>query len=157
MQRITISIDETLGATFDRLVSARGYGSRSEGVRDLVREAVEAWLVEPPGDGRCVANLSYVYDSHTRSLPQRLAGMQHEGHDLIVCTTQLRLDHEHTLETVLLRGDATMVRAFADRVHAEKGVRFGALNLISVSPGDRHDDPAAHSHTGHLHMSPRPG
>ena len=157
MQRITISIDETLGATFDRLVSARGYGSRSEGVRDLVREAVEAWMAEPSGQGRCVANLSYVYDSHTRSLPQRLAEMQHDGHDLIVCATQVRLDHEHTLETVLLRGNAEPVRALADRIRAEKGVRFGALNLISVDSGDQHDDPTAHSHEGHLHLAPRPG
>ena len=157
MQRITISIDETLGATFDRLVTARGYQSRSEGVRDLVREAVEAWLAERPGDGRCVASLSYIYDSHTRSLPQRMSEMQHEAHDLVVCTTQLRLDHDHTLESVLLRGEATMVRAFADKIRAERGVRFGALNLISVDPGDHHDDPAAHSHTGHLHLPPRPG
>ncbi len=141
MQRITISIDEDLAESFDRMIQARGYQSRSEGVRDVVR----------------VAGLSYVYNRRTRALPQRLSELQHEAHDLVVATTQMPMDHDHTLETVLLRGEAAMVRAFADKVCAERGVRFGALNLISVVLSEDHDHPDAHSHAGHAHLSPRPG
>ena len=157
MQRVTISIDETLARTFDRLVQTRGYQSRSEGVRDLVREAVEAWVEKPEG-GHCVANLSYVYDRTTRALAPRLSEMQHEAHDLVVSATQVRLDHDHTLESVLLRGDAASVRAFSDAVSAARGVRFGALNLISVDLNDHHDNLGAHHHHDtHAHMAPRLG
>ena len=157
MQRITISIDEGLGGTFDRLVQARGYQSRSEGVRDLVREAVETWSGEQSGRTQCVANLSYVYNRLTRALAQRLSELQHDAHDLIVATTQMHLDHDHTLEGVMMRGPASAVRAFADKVRAERGVRFGTLNLISVDPNEDHDDPTAHQHAGHPHLSPRAG
>ncbi len=40
MQRITITIDDELLAAVDRLCTERGYGRRSEAVRDLVRDAV---------------------------------------------------------------------------------------------------------------------
>ena len=37
MQRFTISLDDALAAEFDRLIAERGYGNRSEAVRDLLR------------------------------------------------------------------------------------------------------------------------
>ena len=157
MQRVTISLDEALAGEFDRLARERGYQSRSEGVRDLVRDAVESWRGRQTGDAACVANLSYVYNRRIRNLPQRLSDLQHEAHDLVVATSQMILDHDHTLETVLLRGRAAAVRAFADTVCAERGVRSGALNLIAVVLSDAHSHPGAHSHDGHAHMSPRPG
>lgn len=44
MQRVTISLDDALSSDFDDLVSARGYGSRSEAIRDIMREAVSVAL-----------------------------------------------------------------------------------------------------------------
>ncbi len=157
MQRVTISIDETLAANFDQLVDARGYQSRSEGVRDLVREAVEAWRAEQTGEAHCVASLSYVYDRSVRMLAQRLSELMHEAHDLVVAATQMPLDHDHTLESVLLRGAAASVRAFADRLKAERGVRFGALNLITVDPNNAHHESTSHHHASPTHLAPSPG
>ena len=157
MQRVTISIDESLGKMFDEMVAARGYRSRSEGVRDLVREAVEAWSKEGKGSNQCVANLSYVFSRQTRLLAQRLSELQQNTHDIVVATTQMHLDHDHTLECVLLKGAADDVRKLADTIRAERGVRFGALNLISVNSNDEHDHVDAHHHIGRAHLSPRPG
>lgn len=157
MQRVTISIDEGLGGAFDELLRARGYRSRSEGVRDLVREAVEAWRGEQDLSPHCVANLSYIYDRRTRALAQRLSELQHAHHDLIAAATQVHLDHDHTFESVMLKGEAARVRAFADGIRAERGVRFGSLNLVGVDAHEHHAEPASHTHAGHAHLSPRPG
>ena len=155
MQRVTISLDEALAGEFDRLIRARGYQNRSEGVRDLVRDAVEGWRGEQGEGDDCVASLSYVYNRRIRALPQRLSELQHQSHDLIVSTSHMVLDHDHTLETVMLRGQAALVRAFADKVCAERGVRSGAVNLVAVERNDEHDHPHAHSHGGQAHLSPR--
>ncbi len=40
MQRITITIDDDLLETIDKISAQRGYASRSETLRDLVRDAV---------------------------------------------------------------------------------------------------------------------
>ncbi|MFZ1444417.1 MAG: ribbon-helix-helix protein, CopG family, partial [Candidatus Dechloromonas phosphoritropha] len=42
MERFTISLDESLAREFDELIAARGYGNRSEAVRDLIRGAIES-------------------------------------------------------------------------------------------------------------------
>lgn len=157
MQRITVSIDEPLAESLDAFADARGYQSRSEAMRDVVRDAVRAWRADHSEATHSVANLSYVYDRHTRMLAQRLSELRHAHHELIAAVTQVHLDHQHTLESVMLKGGTTDVRAFADLVRSQRGVRFGAVNLIAVSPHDHHDEPHAHRHTGQAHLSPMKG
>jgi CopG family nickel-responsive transcriptional regulator len=154
MQRITISLDETLGEALDRMTADRAYGSRSEAVRDLVREGLERWRIEQPEGSHCVANLSYVVDRRVRGLPQRIADMQHAHHDLVASSMTVRLDHFHSLDTVVLKGATEAVRDFADRIRSERGIRLGSVNMLQVEPTDDHADAQDHRHHGHHHLSP---
>jgi CopG family nickel-responsive transcriptional regulator len=156
VQRVTISLDDDLATRFDAIVREQHYASRSEAVRDLVRQSVDAARLAADA-GTCVANLSYVYDHRTRALAARLLDLQHAHHDLVVATTHIALDHEASLETVLLRGPVMAVRGLANEIIAERGVRFGRLNLISVDANDDHAEPPPHHHHDHRHLSPYPG
>lgn len=154
MERITMSIDEELAKAFDELIAARGYTSRSEAMRDLLRREVGVDRTRDSARTQCVASLSYVYNHHVRELAERLTSAQHEHHSLVVATTHLHLDHEHCMENVFLKGPTVAVRAFSDRVRAERGVAYGQINLITVEPGDKHPLSAPHQHHGHMHLTP---
>jgi CopG family nickel-responsive transcriptional regulator len=154
MERITMSIDAALAKDFDDLIAKRGYTSRSEAMRDLLRRELEGHRIKYEVRAHCVASLSYVYNHHERGMAERLTA-QHEHHDLVVSTMHVHLDHEHCLETVALKGTMVAVRRFADAVKAERGVRHAVLNLITVETGDKHALPGAHQHHGHLHLIPR--
>lgn len=154
MQRITISVSDGLGAALDEIRRARGYQTRSEAVRDLVRDGIERWREESGETENCVANLSYVFDRRVRALAQRLSEMQHAHHDLVISSTTVRLDHFHSLDSVMLRGTTEAVRGFTDQVRAERGVRSGSVNLLRVNAHVEHGDPADHAHDGHHHLSP---
>jgi CopG family nickel-responsive transcriptional regulator len=156
MQRVTISVDDALAGDFDALAEARGYGSRSEAIRDLLREALRAGQAQVH-EGYCVANLSYVYNHRERDLATVLADVQHAHHDLVLATAHVHLDHDYCLETVMLKGPVARVRIFSDHVQAQRGVRHGALNVIQVEPSDHHADEHAHVHSGAAHLSPKPG
>jgi CopG family nickel-responsive transcriptional regulator len=159
MERITISLDEALAEAFDALIARRGYSNRSEAIRDLLREQLEADR-QREGEGKaahCVANLSYVYDHHERDLAERLTKLQHDHHDLTVATMHAHLDHDNCLESVILRGPTARVRAFADAMKAERGVRHGQVNVVTV-------ELASHAHTHgyrqrggvtHVHLKPK--
>lgn len=157
MQRVTVSLDAEIAPLFDQIVREQGYQSRSEAVRDLVRQAVEVRRLESSTGVECVANLSYIYNHRTRALAQRLLDMQHEHHDLVVSTTHVILDHASSFETMILKGPTQKVRALADAIRAERGVRFGLINLVSVDRNDAHDSPNSHHHHGLEHVSPHPG
>ena len=66
MERITISLDQDLAREFDQLIEQRGYGNRSEAVRDLLRQALEQERQAKDEGGHCVANLSYVFNHYER-------------------------------------------------------------------------------------------
>ncbi len=159
MERFTISMDDELAAEFDRLIVARGYANRSEAVRDLVRALLQRERIEKHADGYCIANLSYVFNHHERDLAERLAALQHGRHDLTVATMHVHLDHVSCLESVILRGPTRAVRAFADAMIAERGVRHGSVNLVAVDVdggGDHHHGDASRGKTrGHLHLKPK--
>ena len=157
MQRVTITIDEPLAAAFDEFLEARGYDTRSEGVRDMVRQAVREWRDERGDAPYCVANLSYIYNRSTRDMAQRLSEAKHENHDLVTANMQVHLDHDHSMETLILRGPAEKVRAFADRIRTERGVSFGSVNIVAVDRAEDHQHPGAHEHSGHPHLHPVTG
>lgn len=152
MERFTISLDDTLAAQFDQHIVTRGYGNRSEAIRDLIRGAIEADRQRHQAGTLCVANLSYVYNHHERELAERLASLQHDHHDLTVASMHSHLDHAHCIESVILKGPVADVHRFADALTAERGVHHGKLNLVSLEAGDghRHGD---HS-PAHVHVHP---
>lgn len=152
MERFTISLDESLASQFDQLIASRGYSTRSEAVRDLIRGAIEGDRLREQPSGHCVANLSYVYNHHERELAERLTGLQHDHHDLTVAAMHTHLDHENCLETVILKGATTEVRQFADALIAERGVRHGKLNVIALEAEQHH----AHDEHGESHVHYRP-
>ena len=146
MQRLTISLDDSLAEALDQLLRAQGYDNRSEALRDILRRQIEASRLDQQAESlQCVANLSFVYDHHARTLAERVMALQHDHHDLTIASQHVHLDHDHCLESLMLKGPVQRVRAFAERLSAERGVRHGQLNLIPVASGGEH-----HAHP-HLH------
>jgi len=151
---MTISMDDQLADLFDKLMKEKGYTSRSEAIRDLLRGEIGRGGVEEGAAPECVGTLSYVFNHHERQLASRLAAMHHEHHDVTVSAMHAHLDHDNCLETVILRGPTQTVLQFAESVIAEKGVRHGKISVIPV-------DSDAHSHSpgpgrGHKHTHARP-
>lgn len=158
MERFTISLDDDLAHEFDELIARRGYQNRSEAIRDLLRSHLESARQAGAAGDYCVANLSYVYNHHERDLAERLTELQHGHHDLTVATLHAHLDHDNCLESVILKGPVSSVRSFADALIAERGVRHGSLNIVSVEV-----DQGRHNHgymprgktVAHLHLRPK--
>lgn len=144
MQRITISLDDDLLATVDQLCTRRGYTSRSEALRDLIRDSSIHKAAETDGKGECFAALSYVYDHETRDLARRLTETQHHHHDLSVSTLHVHISDQDCLEVAILKGPIDRVRVVADGVTTQRGVRFGHVHIVPIEPAGHH----THSH-GH--------
>ena len=157
MERITISVEESLAEEFDALIRQRGYQNRSEAFRDILRRYIETDRITESKALHCVANVSYVYSHHERQLATRLTEIQHANHDLSIASMHAHLDHEYGIETILLRGRIKEVQACADKLLAERGVRHGAINMIPVDgSANRHSHAivGAHTHT-HTHYRPK--
>lgn len=145
MERVTVSLDDDLLAQFDEFIKRKGYSNRSEAVRDVLRDRLQADRLTANTAPYCVGSLFYVYNHHERELSRRITQIHHDHHDLIRSTMHVHLDHENCLEVSLLEGPTAAVSALADAISSETGVRHGKLNLLPVE----HD--AGHSHHSHDH------
>jgi CopG family nickel-responsive transcriptional regulator len=153
MQRITLSIDDDLARSLGRHMKKHRYASRSEALRDILREVrareqLEEGQAATDDSGFCVATLAYVYDHETRELGRRLTQAQHRHHDLQVATLHVHLDHESCLEVAVLRGPSDAVREIAGETTSQRGVRHGHLHLV---PARLHQGRHGHGHGKHGH------
>ena len=154
MERVTISLDEDLLRQFDGYLERKGYANRSEAIRDLLRERLEADRLSTDEPARVVGCLCYVFNHHQRDLSSRLTKSQHDHHDLVLSTLHVHLDHENCLEVAILNGHAADARKFAEATIAETGVRHGNLHLVPTELAKE-----AHRHGGeaarHAHIHPK--
>lgn len=150
MQRVTISLDDSMAEAIDEYMARSGYSNRSEAIRDLLRDSMVRAQNKALKSEDCIAAVSYVYDYGGRDLAMRLDRAQHEHHDLTISSMRARLDHHHCMEVTLLKGRTELVQKLAETTLAERGVRFGQINLVPIrSDGHSHshgDDGISHHH-----------
>jgi CopG family nickel-responsive transcriptional regulator len=129
--RFGISMDAELLAAFDRHIGGRGYGTRSEAVRDLIRSALveEKW---EGGEEETIGTVTLVYDHHVHDLAEKLTEQQHANHQRIVSTLHVHLDAHACLEVLVVRGKGREIKRIADDLIATKGVQHGRLVMTAT-------------------------
>ena len=133
--RFGVSIDRDLLENYDLLISERGYATRSEALRDLIREALIQQKVEMQADTRALGSLTLVYDHHARNLVQEMGEIQHDFHENILSVMHLHVSHDDCMEIIALSGVVSKIVEFANRLLILKGIKNGKLFLTLPSSG----------------------
>ena len=134
--RFSVSLPQNLLVTLDERLTHKGYSSRSEIVRDMIREKLneEIWS-NSAENTQGVAVLTIIYDQHQRELNQRMIDIQHtnthSGNVEILCNTHVHLDHNNCLETIILRGKGSNIEKISIEIGGLKGVKFSKLTRAS--------------------------
>ncbi|RMH03566.1 MAG: nickel-responsive transcriptional regulator NikR [Nitrospirae bacterium] len=128
--RFGISLDQQLLQTFDRYLMRKGYATRSEAIRDLIREALVAQ--EWRDDQETVGTITLVYVPHRPGLVRQLTEVQHRSGSLILANAHVHLDAHHCLEVIIVRGKSTALQALANSLISTKGVLHGKLTMTTT-------------------------
>ena len=130
--RIGISLPENLLNKFDEIIMNRGYSSRSEGVRDAIRNYIVNFERMSDVEGERVGVITILYDHSQRGLMDNLTEIQHDFGSIIQSSLHVHLDQDICLEVVVLRGDGPEVRKAAESMMALKGVKHVKLTTTSL-------------------------
>jgi CopG family nickel-responsive transcriptional regulator len=130
--RFSVSLEAELLEQFDRYCREGRFATRSEAVRQLLRDTLtsHAWASDAED---AAATLTLVYDHHRTHLTDKLLELQHRHNDQVVSTMHVHLDHDHCLEVIVLRGRATALQEMAAELRGLKGIRKGQLVLASTA------------------------
>lgn len=131
--RFGVSIDLDLLENYDRLINERGYATRSEALRDLIREALIERRIETETGLEVLGSLTLVYDHHARNLAKEMGEIQHRFHETILSVMHLHVSHADCLEIIALRGAISEVTGLSDSLLSLKGIKNGKLFITLPS------------------------
>lgn len=134
--RFGISIPEKLISAFDRYIKGREYVSRSEAIRDLMREKlIEQDWEEDRTDQGVVGTITYVFDHHKRELVDSILDIQHDFTDHVIVSQHVHLDHHNCIEVAIVSGRPSELRGLAYKLKALKGVKHCRLTMTTSGAG----------------------
>ena len=71
LTRVSISLEESLLAAYDKHIGDKGYANRSEAIRDLIRDSLVGQEWNENKD--TIATITFVYDHHVPDLTREVA------------------------------------------------------------------------------------
>jgi len=134
VERIGVSLDKELLSKFDELLSKQGYQSRSEAIRDLIRQQIGSKRLANP-KAKAVAAVLLVYEHHSTKLMEKLVGLQHSHIVQTISSMHIHLNEHDCLEVLVLRGRVGEINRTAENLVSLKGVKLGRINLVATEPG----------------------
>ncbi|MEA2004780.1 MAG: nickel-responsive transcriptional regulator NikR [Acidobacteriota bacterium] len=131
ISRFGVSVETELLKRFDELIEKAGYPTRSEAIRDLIRERLveEEW--KNP-EKETIGILGLVYDHEIRELTENLNRIQHQYINTIVSSTHIHLDHHNCLEVIVMKGKSAVVKAVSDKLLSTRSVKHGKLLMTTT-------------------------
>jgi CopG family transcriptional regulator, nickel-responsive regulator len=141
VQRISVSLTESVFSQLDQLVAERGWESRSKAISVMVtRSALEHR--EEKGDTLMAGTITIVYDESKGNLLQRLAELERRFLDEVISSLHVQLENDHRIEVLLVQGPARTLQNISDQLLALKGVKTGKLTLTTMLMPPLHPLPA---------------
>ena len=130
LERIGVSVDKKLLSEFDKLIAGQGYQSRSEAIRDLIRQQINVEQLKNP-KAKAIAAVFLVYDHHSTRLVEKLTDLQHSHVLQTISSMHIHLDDHKCLEVIVLKGHVGKIKSMAEKIVSLKGVRLGRINVVA--------------------------
>lgn len=130
MTRVSLTLPRGLLDELDRSLKAQRYASRSEAVRDALRDFLSAYRWRSELRGEQLGAVLVVYEHDARGLTNKLMDIQHEHSGVISAVQHLHLDAKKCLDVVLVRGIAEEIRKLVDKLGGLRGVKQTKLVVV---------------------------
>jgi CopG family nickel-responsive transcriptional regulator len=119
IERTGVSLPRELLRTFDEIIYRNGYTSRSEAIRDTIRDYISRKRLEEIGERIGVISVVYnheVSDKHTK--------LQHGFKHKIVSSLHVHIDEDNCLEIIVTKGKAVDIHKFSNMLQSKKGTKL---------------------------------
>ena len=142
VSRISVSLPETMLRDMDQMVNDRGFGSRSQALVNMIHQYITEHRHQY-GNEIMAGTINLVYDHTIPGLQKQLAELQHNYLDEVISSLHVHLQHEQTMEVILVQGPAQKLKAIADKMQSCHGVTSGTLQLSTAIMPQIHPLPVA--------------
>lgn len=128
LRRMTVSMPDETFQAFERLVTTRGFDSRSQAVAEMIHQHAAQHLGKI-GAEVMAGTLTLVYDESKSALLREIARISREHIAEVISSQHILLEDEHVLEVILMQGPARTLRDITNKLATCKGVKTAQLTL----------------------------
>jgi len=128
--RVSLTLPEDLLNELDRSLKAQRYASRSEAVRDALRDFLASYRWRSELKGEKLGAILVMYEHDVRGLTDEIMDIQHESASFISAVQHLHVDSKNCLEVLIVKGPAEGIRKLVDRLGALRGVKQTRLVVV---------------------------
>ncbi|QIO21933.1 nickel-responsive transcriptional regulator NikR [Haloarcula sp. JP-L23] len=123
IDRISLTLPSSMVDRLDGIVDDWEYASRSEAIRDSLRDFFADYEWETSGGERHHGTIVVVHDHHVSGIADDLQTIQHEMAEAITSVQHIHLSHDTCMETLVVEGAASEITELANRLRALSGVQ----------------------------------
>ncbi len=128
VQRITISLPDTVHRQFEEMMVERGFQNRSQAISEVLTQHIADYY-SLKGNRLMAGTITLFYDHKRPGLQQQLSDIQYANIREVISSLHVLLENSNTMEVILVQGPARKLRQIANKLLSCKGVLAGRLNL----------------------------
>lgn len=128
--RISLTLPSTMTDRLDNIVNDWKYASRSEAIRDSLRDFFADYEWETGDDTSHYGTIVIVHNHHVDGLADDLQTIQHETADVIISVQHIHIPHNSCMETLVVKGSGSKITELANRLRALRGVQQVKVTIV---------------------------
>lgn len=149
LDRVSLTLPRGMTDRLDGIVEEWDYDSRSEAVRDAIREFFVTHNWETGDREQYHGTVVVVHEhDHESGLAGDLQAIQHEMGEVVTSAQHVHLTSDRCMETIIVEGAGGRIEELANRLRSLGGVKQVKAVVVGGDP----DSPSEHAHPpGHEH------
>jgi CopG family nickel-responsive transcriptional regulator len=132
MPVVSMSLTNDLLRKLDALIKDKSYSSRSEAIRDAIRNSLSEYELSRLERGRVAATITTISEYVRRDIDERLMRLRHEYNELVTGNMHIHLGGKYCLEVFIAQGDVEDVISFISRVRSIRGVQQVKYTIVPI-------------------------
>jgi CopG family transcriptional regulator, nickel-responsive regulator len=131
IKRFSVTIPDSLYQKFDSCISHKDYSSRSESIRDLIRD----YLFEDnisKNNIKTIGSITIVYNHSESNILNKIIKFEHHFHEQIITSMHIHLDTDNCLEVIIIKGQSETIKEFTSKLSSIKGVKYAKYVLTPL-------------------------
>lgn len=133
MPIVSISLTAELLKELDEFINRKGYSSRSEAIRDAVRDILSEYELSRFERGKVTSTITVVSEHEKHDVDERLTRLRHEHDQIISANMHIHLGKTYCLEIFITEGQVDEVLNFIGRIRAMRGIQQVKYTIVPLT------------------------
>jgi CopG family nickel-responsive transcriptional regulator len=130
---VSISLTTELLKNLNEFMRSKGYSSRSEAIRDAVRDLLSEYELSRFEKQKVTSTITVISEHERHDVDERLTRLRHEHDEIVSGNMHIHLGKTYCLEIFITEGEVDKVLAFIGRIRAMRGIQQVKYTIVPLA------------------------